>query len=103
MDDVAGCKLPLQNARQRIDAVNISVAAADINSSVVDRRRRCVDVPRIRNGLEARWITVQPFAFETSFILGYEGPFHRTRLRIDGIKNSIEAAKIDQTIGDSWR
>src|ERR1041384_6691318 len=98
MDDVTSCKLPLQNSSQRIQAVNISVAAADINSSVVDRRRRCVDVPRIRNGLEARWIAVQPFAFESSFILGYKGPFHRARLSIDGVKNSIDAAKLDKTI-----
>ena len=34
MNDVAGSKLPLQNSSQRIYAVNIAVAAADINSSV---------------------------------------------------------------------
>jgi hypothetical protein len=37
MNDVTRCKLPLQDFSQRIDAVNISVAAADVNSSVVDR------------------------------------------------------------------
>jgi hypothetical protein len=45
MNDVTGSKLPLENSGQRIYAVNISVAAADINSPVVDGRRRCVDVP----------------------------------------------------------
>ena len=52
--------------------------------------------------METGRIAVQPFAFESSFILGYKGPFHRARSSIDGVKNSIKGAKINQTIGDRW-
>jgi len=48
--------------------------------------------------LEAGRIAVQTFSFEPSLILGYKGPFQRARFRIERVKNSIEAAEIDQTI-----
>jgi hypothetical protein len=50
--------------------------------------------------LKAGRIPVQPFAFEPSLILRHEGPFHHARFGIDRVKNSIEAAKINQ---DHWR
>ena len=41
MDDVTGSKLPLQNSSDSIYTVNISVAAADINSRLPAKMCRC--------------------------------------------------------------
>ena len=79
MDDVTSSKLPLQDSGDSIYTVNISIAAADVDPPVVNCRRRCVDVPRIRNGLEAGRIAVQPFDFEPSLIQVYKIPFNRDR------------------------
>src|SRR5689334_4689379 len=102
MNDVAGSKLPLQNAGNSIHAVNVSITAADIDASVRDGGRRGVDVPRIGNRLEAGRIAVQPFAFEAPLVFGHEGPFQRACLRVESVENPVEAAEVDEAVGDRW-
>src|ERR1700704_4351062 len=100
MHDFAGFEFPFQLAGNGVERVQVSVPASEINRALRDHRTRQENVVLIDDRLGLRLEAVNSFRFEPALTAGGEFPFYRAGLRIERVKFSVIAGRVNDSVRD---